>query len=748
MLVALVSVGASYLWRQARRETRSEIQLLPPTVSRFSTEFEHRQINRERVIFQVRAARSAVTADGRQELEDVRVVREPEAGTATDWIEGKSAVYDTKDQTVLFEGDVKITLRNDTWIQADRATADLEREVVWIPGEYRLERRSQRARGTGMEYRIRERRLFGLAATHLVMFREEGRTELTAGRLDYELSRGVLHLREEVKVRSDEQSLDAEQMLLLFDENNQPREMSALGAVRLVLSPELRLEGHWMRWRQPAEEMSEAVLDVTGLREADKLVVSAVLEEHYGESAGRLESERVRAFLEPAEGTTWMSRNYRELLADVDVLLQDFKGTVAEADHFRWVPPRDGREGRLRLFGEVHVERSPSEAIGRPAEALYASRLEWQLEEGFRPVNGRIFGPVRYRREDLRGGRQELASAGEVRIHYEAGLPRQVEVPETFTVVTESGDGRERGRAKADAGRLDFSTGRPERALGTGDVEWDWVEGEQSFTSVSNRLEGWIEDGALSRLIQEGAVLLTSRSEDETTRLRGETARFRFLERELEVSAAADDSAALEVVTGEERLSAEGPLVLYRWQAGELEIPGPVTGKAGRAGQQAVFQSGFLHLHQREESLVLSEGARLVQGEQLVEARRIRWRQGSSALTAEESVEFSSVDRSQGEPRPVRIRSERLYLEEDGRLARFVDDVVASFPVFVLEAPEVAVEFSEPGAGATERVLASGGVIVHEEQRTWRAGNVVYERATGRVIAGRRPEKYGFSEAC
>lgn len=738
MVGAAGLLGASYWWRVSRRQTPPPAPVLPEEVRRFSTEFEYRQLNEDRVLFIVRAEQSATTADGLQWLERVRVDRLPDNDAVTDWIEGRGARYDIEGRSVVFQGDVVIRMRDGTSVQADEASADLAREVVYIPGRFRLSRENQSGWGAALEYRIRERSLVARGGLHLSIREPEREVVVEAEVVEYSLKEGMIRLRQRARIASGDQAILAERISVRLDGNNRPQEVTATEQARVLLAPETRFEGFWIRWQRQDPHTRVAYLDVVGRLDGSRLIEPARAWDRAAGTASLLESEKMRVLLRSEEVRPWLGLQRDELRADGLVRVRDVGAGRFRVggEHLLWRSGREGAKDLLVLHEGVELQRRTASSSGGGGEAvqqLHCSRVELELSPPGSPETARLFGPITGSHRTV-GTVATLATRAVVVVEFSEGRPQSADVGGPLEMELQGGGGRQ-ARLEAGRGRFDFAEGRLEKFRGDRDTRLVWEESGRLLESRSRRLEVALGEEGWERIEQRGGAEAHLRTSGRESVIRGDLLVFDAATRRLTAPGGNGEAGFPSVWLTTEGLTLEtrGRLLCFDWVEERLSLSGAVRG-TGTTRESSV---GFFaeNLTWSAMGPILLEGAvHLVRAEQMIQADRVALGQGLGGLEAEGHVEFSTIDPEAGESGVFRIDSRSLAVSDDGRRAEFRGEVVVEAPELRLEAPRVSLEFADAG-GAARQVVAEGGVRVREGERSWEAPRVVYDRRTGQVVA-------------
>ncbi|GAB4251041.1 MAG: hypothetical protein Kow00109_26850 [Acidobacteriota bacterium] len=743
-LLLLIIIGAagllvaSYWWRSSQRQPPPPATVLPQEVRRFTTEFEYRQINEDRVVFVVRAEQSATTADGLQRLEKVRVDRVPATGEVTDWIEGRGARYDIERKRVVFQGDVVIRMRDGTSIRADEASADLAREIVYIPGGFHLERANQSGWGADLEYRIRNRRLLARGGLHLSIQEPEREIVVEAEEVEYPLAEGVIRLRRRASIGSGDQAILADGIAVRLDENNRPGEVTATERGQVLLGPETRFEGYWIRWQRQDVESRVAYLDVVGRRERSRLVEPARAFDRTAGTPSLLEGEKMRVVLRSEGVRPWLGVQRDELRADGSVRVRDVAGGRFRAggEHLLWRRGREGAQDLLVLSESVELERrtpSRSEGVGEVVQVLQCSRIELALHLDGVVETARVVGPTVGLQRSV-GTAAQLTTQSDVVVDFARGEPVRAGVGGPLEMELRR-DGGRNARLEAGQGTFEFGAGRLERFRGEGNTRFVWEDSERRLESRGRRLaaefgaEGW------RRIEQRGEGEARMRAAGREAVIRGNLLIFDAAAHRLSVPEESGGETVPSVHLAAEGLTigAQGRRLSFDWIEERLDLVGRVRG-TGTTGDSTV---GFFaeRLQWSAAGPILLEGAaRLVRAEQMIQAEWVALHHGLGGLEAKERVEFTTIDSQAGEAEVFRIRSQAMEVSDDGRRAEFRGEVVVDGPGLRLEAPRVSLEFTAAG-GAARHVVAEGGVRVWEAERSWEAPRVRYDRETGQVVA-------------
>jgi hypothetical protein len=732
LIGAIISIVLNYHSRSGHLENGPLDPLLSPDIARRSTDFEYAQLKEDRVVFMVRARTSTTLRAGEHQLEEVYLTRFNGEGEPADTIEARGAVYRIDRGDVEFLEDVLIRLENGAEIAADRAGADLATEVVSIRESFRFSQGDVKGFGKGLEYRIPQRIIRVAEGLSLDLPGGGGvRARSTSREAVYRLMDGHIRLTTDARIGLTESALEAQSIDLSFSPEHRIEGVAARGSARLNMSDVKSFAGDTIRIR--LSDSAEANrLEVRGDRQAAPgLATQASFREITESGPHELNARYILGLFETGDGSG-AEDNFRlsSIRAEGDVFLRSAPAGIdgGRADYFRGdVSHEDDRFESLLLSGNVRLERGGP----IPTETLEAARVRLWLGPDSTLLAAEASDSPKMRIADA-GWMRRIEAGERIRVDYEKGLIREARATGGCTLEREGGD--ERSRLTAAAVRLLFSEGQLDRALAEGDVRVVTSGESGDYTSRSDRLALEYEEGLLVRTTHEGGFQLIGTGEGEReSKLFGERAVYDSAARMLSVDGSA--RARMRLVGPEEDLLTTADVISVSPDGEEIYARGAVESVMEGGEGRIVVTAGEMVLGREGGWVIYSNGPRLVQGANLITGREIRINRETRHLIVDEEVDSFLVDGAGSESRSYHVQARRLTLTDNGRKAVYEGDVAFEGSELRLDAPRLEAFFESRGEQSLDRVEATGGVVILERGRRWRAEEATYIRETDRVVA-------------
>ena len=130
----------SFLSRRQAGVVLPEVSILPPDISRQTTQFEYTEHKRGKTVFTVYAETSTQTVSQVHTLQNVTFTYYDEGEEPSDVISAQEAVYRIPEKQIEFSGDATIQLADGTEVFSDQVRADLVQENAVIERSFRFKR--------------------------------------------------------------------------------------------------------------------------------------------------------------------------------------------------------------------------------------------------------------------------------------------------------------------------------------------------------------------------------------------------------------------------------------------------------------------------------------------------------------------------------------------------------------------------------------------------------------------------------
>ncbi len=741
LLLGGVAVIAVNIWNRSERRVDGNrpSEILTSEITRRSTDFEYSQLKGGRVLFLVKAGVSTTTRNDEHLLEQVHLVRLDEAGQETDTIDASSALYRLNEKQLEFRDDVVINLSQGTRIFADRADADLDREIVNIQDQFRFVQGTIEGSGEGLLYEINPRRLIISSGLKFEFDTagQKGRSSALSG--VYEMAAGIIRLKGNSRVEMAAHELSAAEIDLKVVDQSRLERLSALGSASLHIGEDRRFTGQRIEMVVPPEPGMPGSLVIFGDRLSPERprVEAARYSESVEGGVNELLADRIDApYLDEASPAgAGIALSSLSGSGQTSFRSEPAQLTTGTAERFRADFSGSGAGiTRLRLDGDAYLRRDGGAEPSGSGEndELWCRRLDLQFAESGSPESCLAEGPVRLIHSGGAGTR-EVTAGGNATINYRDGLPQLIQATGGCRLVSESEVQRE--AVTAPTFRLRFSDGKPDEGVAEGGAELTLKSALEEVKASGERLVTRFKGGTLAEAEFAGEFRLNRADSAGALTVKGDTGLY-------------DLTSANLTIRGKDRpeLTLESGGNTFRTRAGELRLSrakGEIV--AERNVESALEGDGGLSVitaEYMESSSVTgwiqyTGNPRMVQDENLVKAEEIRVNRTEGALEARGKVDSVWVDRQKNEAKQFEVRSNRMRVMSGENRATYEGEVVLEAEELVLKAPRLDAYFATAPAKGMDRIEAGGGVDIREQGRHWQTEKAVYYRATDRVIAAK-----------
>lgn len=743
VLVLLLLAGAvGILWSfLSRRDQYPQIQfghLLSSGISRLSKEFEYSQLKGGKLLFRVRAGTNTLMKESVQILEDVDMVRFAGDGTPTDAVESKSAIYRIEDQQIQFQGDVTIHLSGGTSIYADEAWGDLETEEISIEGDFQFERGTVKGKGRALSYSIPEKTIefSDRSQINFPLGADEGSAE--ANKVIYSSTRERILLAGESAVRTPRYALSADEIHVHLNPARKVTMLKALGHARLLTGGTREFTGAIIEIALDSStgepDRFEVLAGASGFMETTQ---RAVFSESTAEGAHLLEANRIVGKI--AARTNEQGFVLSELTASDEVVLSSsiLRIESCRAGFFRanFSATHEGFEG-IALTSDVVLVRRPYVENPSHQEVLRSETLEIFLDQDqqLKQVQALEKVDIELNRS---GSYRHLTARDSVELTYREGFLRRAVA--SGDCVLRSVHQDEKDMVRAPSLDASFSEGQIERVLADGGVDLEFIEGEQSVRQTrSEELELTYREGKICEARQWGEFRFWDRTASASTELVSGQAVYDPVAGVITTSGDEDsilrsyDSASGSPSGGRSETYAK-QFVLDQ-KANRIVARNEVESVVRQNGEPLVFSSGRMEIDLESGWICYSETPRLIQGPNLIEGEMICLSNRQRQLDVREKVKSLLVEPEETGGRKYEIEADHLVYGNNDSKVTYTGEVKVITEGLDLSAPSVVFYFLSSELGELDRIEATGGVVILEEERTWRGRKAVYYRAEDRVV--------------
>lgn len=746
LLSVLVAGVVAILWNFSVRQQQTADapggDLLSPDVARQSTEFEYTQLERGRPVFRVVARTSVLTQTNVHTLEDVRLTRFGAEGEVVNRVKGDRAVYWIDEKQINFEENVVIELEDGTRVLSEKVQADLARQVIDIDEQFRFEKDLLKGAGETLQYQIPGHRLLVDNGLQLTFPASQSEGTARSDTAIYNLRMGVIELNGRSLIQTTDYQLAGETIRVDTGEEQSIEHIRSVGSARLVNS-----DGKSFRGERIDLLMAEGGQRLDRFRvfgeQQDSSRSSgrrAVYEERQGDGEHRLEARVIEGILISGFDDA-QSAQMETLRAQGRVQMTSNLLQIEESDAER-LQLRFDESGeliqRIDLAGGVMIARR-STRLDRPSRevlrserlilALNQNRLNWASAQD--NIDVEITAPPLHR---------HLSARDSLDLTYENGLLSRALARGDCLLETLDSEGQSAVRAPEIESLFEMGVVDHVRA-GEG-VEVEVFRGDMVRRSRSRQLELHYEKGLLVRAVQSGNFVMFERSREQTLDARADRAEYAPQREEIELTG---DSRPILTVSGSSQPREEGngqasrtvaDRLLLNRNTGAVEATGKVETVLDRSEGPVIMTAATASVDPVTGWITYTGNARLVQGPNVIRGNLLRFHQATEELIVEGGVEsvLTQVDDNERDERRYQITSETLRLNRQDAAAIYEGDVEVHSQDLEVEASRVVFHFTSQSLEELDRIVASGGVQMREQGRTWNGARAVYYSAEERVV--------------
>jgi len=733
-----VAILWSFLSRSSSRSDDSSSVLLSSNITRQSTEFEYTELKGGESLFRVQAGTSTLDSEGVHVLEDVNMFRYGADREPEDQVEGKGAVYRTKEKEIEFREDVVIHLSDGTSIFADSAHADLATELVQIKDSFKFAQGSTEGIGRALLYSIPDKTLAIDDGLSVEFQTSAGPIRCTARKAYYSLPDRQFKLIGDAELSDGASVLSADEIVVTMDEARRVTDITSVGDARLSVGLKKEFLGDRILLLAGGKNEGTRVLRVLGSDpDAETVLPPTVasyrevteLGEHFMEAA-RIEAELFSG-LESAGAIVLheLIGNENVRLTSTSLKIQDSQADVFVAQFSE----STGLVESLRLGGQVRLVRCPDPARPGCSEVLRGDELTLQVDGEQNLTGAEVLGNVEIEMNSADGFR-ELRASDALRLFYSEGALDRV-VGDSDCVLT-STEPELKHSVRAPHIEALFGDGRLNRVLGRGGVDVEIVDGGGVRQTKSSELVMEYEDGKLSKAIQQGGFRLWRSTQEGSLELRSESASYDPAKKIMRASGGKPRLKSSQQSSNGATIRSETSARTFLLSREDLGVvaEGEVRSVFDIGDGSVVVTSGEMQADLDTGWASYSQEPRVVRGLNLFTANTIRVRGDRREMTGEGNVKSLLVEGDGPEDRKYRVSSEEMRFLGSENRAVYQGKVQLVSEGLRVNAPELELFFTDSVGSQFDRVEASGGVEVIEGDRRWTGRSATYFRADERVV--------------
>jgi LPS export ABC transporter protein LptC len=739
VLVLLAGIGAilwSYLSRRNQFRNDPVAKLLSSEITRQSKEFEYSQLKRGKLVFKVFAGTNTLTKEGLQHLEEVSMIRFDPEGAATDAIEGRGAIYRVDEKKIEFSDNVVITLSDGARIYADRAGADLEEEVFFISESFEFERGGVRGRGKSLAYSIATKRI-EIEGDARITFPSGGETGLAqAKRITYSDPTRSIRLLGGSEIEIPRYRLMADEIQVSLTPERKIEKVRSFRDARLLTKEGRQFAGEEINLFLDPETGSPREFEaIAGQSPFVGTLEPAVYLETTPEGYHQLEAASIDGRLRSAVDGFML----QQLRASHDVVLRSNVLAIESCQASRFEALiSEGHQGfeKINLQGKVVLVRRRDASAPAEQEVLHSDQLEITFDPRQQVKLIGATGNVDVELNSRRAYRH-LSAARSMELSYQDGFLERATAWDDCVLRSIYPEGKDTVRAP----RIEayFSRSEVERVLARGGVDLELISGEESVRHTrSEQLEITYEQGLIKEANQWGNFRFWDRDAASSSELLAERARYD--PRKKRVITWGDKRSVLRTFVSDsmqssakqsETLSEE--FILDR-EENRIAAKGKVESVVTQNGEPLVITADKMQIDLESGWICYTDEPRLVQGPSLVQGNSICINTRGEELNVRGEVRSLMVEGEQATERRYEATADEMFYEKQNHKVVYDGNVKVIAEDLDVRAPRVEMIFHASDLGELERIEASGGVEITEEERTWKGRKATYYRADDRVV--------------
>lgn len=742
LVAGVVAILWNFLIRQQSTTDTPGGDLLSPDVARQSTQFEYTQLERGRPIFRVVARTSVLTQTNVHTLEDVRLTRFGADGDVVNRVEGERGVYRIDDRLINFEDNVVIELEDGTQVLSDRVQADLARQVINISDQFRFQKNLLTGVGEALQYQIPARRLLVDSGLQLTFPADQGDGTARSDTAIYNLGMGVIQLSGQALIQTSSYQLSGDSIRVDTGEAQSIEHIRSAGNARLAHFETKSFRGERIDLIMAKGENRLDRFRVFGNQQgaAGPAARKAIYEERLEQGMHRLEANAIEGIMVPDTAGVQSAR-LQTLRAEGRVQMASSPLQIEEsnAEQFHVTFDESGQRIQQLVLTEGVMIARRSMRLDRPSrEVLRSERLTLALDENrIQWASARDNIDVQITAPPLH---RHLSARDSLDLSYENGvLSRALAQGDCLLETLDS-----QGQSSVRAPQIEstFKTGVVDHIRAGEGVEVEVFRDDMVRRSRSRQLDLHYAQGLLVRAVQSGNFEMFERSGTQTLDARADRAAYVPEREEIELTG---ENRPVLTVSGSARptVSDNGQpsrtvadrLLLNR-NSGAIEATGKVETVLDRAEGPVIMTAAAASVDPDSGWITYTRNARLVQGPNVIRGNLLRFHQGTEELIVEGSVESTltqSVD-DQREERQYKVTSERLTLNREDATAVYEGNVEVKSQDLEVEASRVVFHFTSQRLEELDRIVATGGVQIREQGRTWHGARAVYYSGEERVV--------------
>jgi lipopolysaccharide export system protein LptA len=724
--VGIVAILSVTIWNYVRHFHQLEASkqvvpnIVPSNAENATVGFHYSKIESGQTVYSIKAWRNLGMKDNKNILEDVEILVYGRGGDRYDRIHSARADYDQDSGTVQFEGDVTMLLSsknqeaeasrlsdtdprkellNKTQIKTSKVTYSQRTNRVDTPAPVQFTFNDLSGSAVGMHYDASTDQLSLERDVRVRLDHGEGSTpiEVASGTLLYVKNAGEITLGSGVQIRRDNNTLDAQEVVVHLDASNLMESAEAHG------NPTLKSNSPTSQLELTATLMTARMMD--GGKQLDSIVANINVHgiSRSINSVSEMTAQRLTAYFVGPQNAM------QQIIGETEVVL-------------KILPPHNAGTGLQGKPASPQTEFSLNQSSEE--KILRSPRVEMTMRPGGRDFD-RMICPVpsilellpvveSQDRKVVRGDRFEATFAGarntldtfHANGHVAVDLEPQAPQPSSTHRKTES---------DVLLAHFDISTGLLTTIDQSGNFHFQETEIARAGSSagkapIHQALASWAHYVVANKVTTlEGQPQVWDASSKTTAR-----------------SITLDEQADTTTATG-------SVLTVYQ---NKKSSPAPVA----RPETPVLVSAERLVGHPKGKTAVYAGNARMWQGDDVVKANEIFLDQNTKTLRATHHVisTFLSDGAGKGGKKDfVSVTADILRYDDTRRWAQYERDVVMKGEMGTLRAPFLdiyLVDKPEAGQSRIDHAVAHGGVTIVQPQRRASSDRAEYFSREDKVI--------------
>ena len=718
LFTMVVTIAWSFLSRRRQVLVIPEGEMLPPQISRRTTQFEYSERKRDRTVFHVQAEVSTELEGGIHTLSDVRLTRYDIEGSPAETVVAEKAVYEMEKRQLQFSDKVQIELADKTRIFTEHTRADLDREVIYIEENFRFELGEAEGKGRSLFYRIPHQEVNVTGSFELTLPNSPGSLKARAEGARYRVLEHRVYLKGKARVEGPQGQLTGNRMSIFLTEEKRIQKVVTTGHAHFHLPTQQTFSGDRIDlFFEPKAKRME-YFEVLGRP-------TASYEEKVPQGVHYLEAARIRGKVstDAARLQQFTARKkvfFRSSALQVDEAHSDF----LEGYFFK------GRQEleRLELRGKVRLIRSMDGSPEPRVERLRSKFLRIQFSTEQQLDRATASGNV-HAELNSQGESRHLFAKESVRIHYRNGVLESIRGRKDCVLESRSREGTK--RLAASLIRARYRSGMLERVVAEGGTALELSDKNEHRHTTSEKLDVRYQSGKLRQAVQSGQFHFWVEGNSGKTDLRADRGVYRAKSDTVTVT-----GKKTPVLRHSEAETFAQRFILDR-ETGRISAFENVRSILWEEG--TVVTSASMEIEPETGWVEYTGNPRIVRSGSTITGRRVRVHSEAEQLIVEGDVESLLNHGPPNEQENYWISADRLVYESRQRLARFQGSVRTKTEDLVVTAPLVDLFFASGLAAEVREIVFREAVGITQQARKAEGQRAVYYPSEEKMVITGNP---------